>query len=201
MASAEFGDPRAGVVQLHDWGPVADNRLALSGRILNPAPRPFLGRWQLSSNSEEVRHDERVEIAPGGSREFRFECPIQDSRTSQLVFYGLGHRQPGAVVLRRFRCRSRDPGNSHGPISQSRHFPRGRRCRPIAEHAVDEADTVDRGAGRRRQNRASADADCPLPQYDCDADIDVQPLGPGKYQVECSLLEQGKSLVKKDGAL
>ena len=96
VATAVFGDAQTVVVQLSDWGPIADNRLALAGRILNPGKEPFRGQWELGSDSDEIQYVEPIEIAPGGLREFRLERPIQDSRTSLLAFAvrAAGTKQP-----------------------------------------------------------------------------------------------------------
>jgi hypothetical protein len=197
-----FGDAQAVVVQLLDWGPVADNRLAFAGRIINPGKAPFRGQWELASDSDEIRHVERIEIAPGGSRALRLERAIQDGRTSRLAFAVLpaGGKQPlfraeiPVTVREALEIRTANyPSRGIFGVSVDA----GRlRSTPLAELAL--SITIRDAAG---QPALAPTRITPLPHYQCDAEVDIGRLSPGPYQVECGVQRQGKSLVAKTVAL
>ena len=131
--AVEFGGDGCATVALKDWGPLADNRLALSAAVANPGNKPFRGRWQVRSDSETIQHGALFELKPGATLPIRLEEPIQDPATSLIGFEVFQEQAEQPLFRRAGRGeRSPDSGDQGRILSERRHLQGFVRCGTIA---------------------------------------------------------------------
>jgi len=197
-APVRFGAAADPVVQLTDWGPVADNSVAVRGRILNPGDKPLQLSVELTSDSDEIRHAEDMVVDPGGAAALSVDGRVQDPATSLLT---LEIATPdGKEPL----FRSQIPVTVRQVLEiNTAHFPSagvlktmvdaGRlRGTPLADLALTVTLLDAQGKAALPPKRAQ-----PLPGYRCDVEVDVKPLPPGKYQAHCRIEAKGKTAAEQ----
>lgn len=188
VAPVRFGDTTVPVVQLADWGPVQDNRLAVRGQVINLADTPLALRAAVGSDSGEVELTQELQVPPGGAAPLRFDARIQEPATSLLTLEVTDGE--GKVVW----LRSQVPVLVRDVLEiTSAHFPSagifkvmadaGRlRDTPLAQLALSVTMQDQQGTPVLPPRTLS-----PMPGYTCGVELDVSSLPPGRYQARCEI--------------